>query len=126
LAIDPAKARGAPLNEFSRNSKRDDETAARFQRDWRCRAAADRRSMQARHFLHLLRVSLCGLVFVVAVSGAQAREVTVQEAVAKAQQETNGKVLSVQALTIGKRKLYRIKVLTLDGQVRVVQIPADQ
>jgi len=46
--------------------------------------------------------------------------------VAKVQQETNGKVLSVQTLTMGKRKVYRIKVLTQDGQVRVVQIPADQ
>lgn len=81
--------------------------------------------MQARHFLHPLRVSLCVLALAFAVDGVAAREVTAQEAVAKAQQDTNGKVLSVQALTIGKRKVYRIKVLTPDGQVRVVQIPAD-
>ncbi|HKE47820.1 MAG TPA: hypothetical protein VKB52_07125 [Rhodanobacteraceae bacterium] len=61
-----------------------------------------------------------------AASAADAREMSVQEAVAKVQQETNGKVLSVQTLTIGKRKVYRIKVLTLDGQVRVVQVPAEQ
>ena len=61
-----------------------------------------------------------------ATSAADAREMSVQEAVAKVQQETNGKVLSVQTLTIGKRKVYRIKVLTLDGQVRVVQVPAEQ
>lgn len=64
------------------------------------------------------------MVFLMA--GAEARELSVQEAVAKVQQETNGKVLSVQTLTMGKRKVYRIKVLTQDGQVRVVQIPADQ
>jgi uncharacterized membrane protein YkoI len=58
--------------------------------------------------------------------GAVAREVSVQEAVAKAQQEANGKVLSVQTLTIGKRKVYRIKVLTTEGQVRVIQVSADQ
>lgn len=57
---------------------------------------------------------------------AHARELGVQEAVAQAQRETNGKVLSVQTLTIGKRKVYRIKVLTHDGQVRVVQIQAEQ
>jgi len=46
--------------------------------------------------------------------------------VAKVQQETSGKVLSVQTLTMGKRKFYRIKVLTPDGQVRVVQVAAEQ
>lgn len=59
-------------------------------------------------------------------AAAHARELSVQEAVAQAQRDTNGKVLSVQTLTIGKRKVYRIKVLTHDGQVRVVQIQADQ
>jgi len=57
---------------------------------------------------------------------AHARELSAQEAVAQVQRETNGKVLSVQTLTIGKRKVYRIKVLTHDGQVRVVQIQAEQ
>jgi uncharacterized membrane protein YkoI len=57
---------------------------------------------------------------------AAARELTTQEAVAKVQQETSGKVLSVQTLMQGKRKVYRIKVLTADGQVRVVQVPAEQ
>jgi uncharacterized membrane protein YkoI len=56
----------------------------------------------------------------------EAREVSTQEAVAKVQQETNGKVLSVQTLTMGKHKVYRIKVLTPDGQVRVVQVSAEQ
>jgi len=55
-----------------------------------------------------------------------AREISVQEAVAQAQQETGGKVLAVQTLRLGKRKFYRIKVLTHDGQVRVVQIAAEQ
>ena len=82
-------------------------------------------SMQARQFLHLLRVSLCVLAMAF-VAGVQARELSVQEAVAKVQQDTNGKVLSVQTLTMGKHKVYRIKVLTLDGQVRVVQVAAEQ
>ncbi len=56
----------------------------------------------------------------------EARELSAQEAVAKVQQETNGKVLSVQTLTTGKHKVYRIKVLTSDGQVRVVQVAAEQ
>lgn len=58
--------------------------------------------------------------------GLEAREITAQEAVAQAQREADGKVLSVQTLKLGKRKFYRIKVLTHDGQVRVVQVPAEQ
>ena len=70
--------------------------------------------------------SLCALALALSAANAQARELTAQEAVAKVQQETSGKVLSVQTLMQGKRKVYRIKVLTLDGQVRVVQVPAEQ
>jgi uncharacterized membrane protein YkoI len=70
--------------------------------------------------------SLCALALALASAGAGARELTAQEAVAKVQQETSGKVLSVQTLMQGKRKVYRIKVLTFDGQVRVVQVPAEQ
>ena len=58
--------------------------------------------------------------------GVHAREITAQEAVAQAQREVEGTVLSVQTLKLGKRKFYRIKVLTHDGQVRVVQVRAEQ
>ncbi|HEY6544530.1 MAG TPA: PepSY domain-containing protein [Dokdonella sp.] len=57
---------------------------------------------------------------------ALAREISAQEAVAQAQREVEGKVLSVQTLNVGKRKIYRIKVLTHDGRVRVVQVPAEK
>ncbi len=61
------------------------------------------------------------------VAGVEAREISVKEAVAQAQQETDGgKVLSVQTLTVGKRKVFRIKILTHDGQVRIVQVAAEQ
>jgi uncharacterized membrane protein YkoI len=70
--------------------------------------------------------SLCALALALSAASAGARELTAQEAVAKVQQETSGKVLSVQTLMQGKRKVYRIKVLTLDGHVRVVQDPAEQ
>jgi uncharacterized membrane protein YkoI len=70
--------------------------------------------------------SLCALALALSAASAGARELTAQEAVAKVQQETSGKVLSVQTLMQGKRKVYRIKVLTSDGQVRVVQVPAEQ
>ena len=55
-----------------------------------------------------------------------AREVGMQEAVAQAQKETDGKVLSVQTLRVGRHKMYRIKILTRDGQVRIVTVQAEQ
>jgi uncharacterized membrane protein YkoI len=78
-------------------------------------------------FLHRFKASIVASMLAVFAITAEARELSVQEAVAQVQRDTNGgKVLSVQTLTIGKRKVYRIKVLTHDGQVRVVQIQAEQ
>jgi len=68
----------------------------------------------------------CALVLALSTGTAGARELTAQEAVAKVQQETSGKVLSVQTLMQGRRKVYRIKVLTSDGHVRGVQVMAEQ
>jgi hypothetical protein len=79
-----------------------------------------------RLFRPLASMFLALLCAAFAAAGAHAREVSLQEAVAQAQRETDGKVLSVQTLNVGKRKFYRIKVLTRDGQVRIVQIPAEQ
>ena len=74
---------------------------------------------------NLLIVPLLGAAL--SVGGmAFAREISMQEAVAQAQREVDGKVLSVQTLNVGKRKIYRIKVLTHDGRVRVVQVPAEK
>jgi len=68
-------------------------------------------------------MAIAVLVF---ASTALATEISVQEAVDRVQQDTHAKVLSVQTLQIGKRKIYRIKVLTRGGQVRVIEIKADQ
>jgi uncharacterized membrane protein YkoI len=57
---------------------------------------------------------------------ATAKEISLQQAVEQVQRETGAKVLSVQTLRIGKRKIYRIKILTTGGQVRVLEINADQ
>lgn len=76
------------------------------------------------------RIRLSALATALAViltsTMAVAREITVQQAVERVQRETSAKVLSVQTLRIGKRKIYRIKILTSGGQVRVLEIKADQ
>ena len=81
----------------------------------------------SRRPLTLRRAAPLALAIAACLPGfAQAREISVQEAVVQAQREADGKVLSVQTLNLGKRKIYRIKVLTRDGTVRVVQIQAEQ
>lgn len=80
------------------------------------------RALRLRHW----SVTIFLLLFASAVP-VIAREISAQEAAAQAQQETGGgKVLSVQTLHVGQRKVYRIKLLTRDGEVRIVQVAADQ
>jgi uncharacterized membrane protein YkoI len=57
-------------------------------------------------------------------AGSVHAEVTLQQAVEKVQRDTGGKVLSAEPIQVGKKKIYRIKVLTRDGQVRVIQVTA--
>jgi hypothetical protein len=73
-----------------------------------------------RRFLLLLVVALaCS-----ATPALAQRALNLQEAVERVQQETGGKILSAETVRIGRQKMFRIKVLTPDGRVRVVQIPA--
>lgn len=65
------------------------------------------------------------LIAACAVAPAFAAPVTLQEAVTKVERETHGKVLSAETKHNGRQTVYRIKVLTHDGQVRVVEVPAD-
>jgi uncharacterized membrane protein YkoI len=75
-----------------------------------------------------IRLSALATAFAVVLmtTVATAKEITLQQAVEQVQRETSAKVLSVQTLRIGKRKIYRIKILTTGGQVRVLEINADQ
>jgi uncharacterized membrane protein YkoI len=75
-----------------------------------------------------IRLSALATAFAVMLlsTAATGNEITLQQAVEQVQRETSAKVLSVQTLRVGKRKIYRIKILTTGGQVRVLEINADQ
>lgn len=75
----------------------------------------------------LLLACLPALVLAGPVLAApQAKEpLTLEEAVAKVQQDTGGKILSADPRKLGRRTEYRIKVLTPDGHVRVIAISSD-
>lgn len=50
---------------------------------------------------------------------------TLEQAVAKVQDDTGGKILSADPRQLGRRVEYRIKVLTPDGHVRIVVISSE-
>jgi len=63
--------------------------------------------------------------FALSSHDADAATLTMKDAIAKVQRETGGKVLSAESKTQGKKTIYRIKVLTRDGQVKIVEVPAE-
>ena len=66
------------------------------------------------------------LIALAATGPSASAQVTLEAAVERVQQEIQGRVLKAEEVTIGKKKLYRIKLLTRDGRVQVVKIPADE
>ena len=55
-----------------------------------------------------------------------AAAMTLQEAIAKVERETGAKVLSAETKGGVRQKVYRIKVLTRDGKVKVIDVPAGE
>ena len=72
----------------------------------------------------LVSAVLCCAVLL-AAPAVRAGTLSLQDAVAKVERETHGKVLSAETKHNGRQTVYRIKVLTRDGQVRVIEVPAD-
>lgn len=56
--------------------------------------------------------------------GALAAE-SLRHAVAQVQKETDGKILSARTILTPHGQMFRIKVLTRSGRVRIIQVPAD-
>ena len=72
-----------------------------------------------------LAIVCLSLAALFAADATAAAQISLQDAVAKVERETHGKVLSAETKHNGKQTVYRIKVLTRDGQVRVIEVPAD-
>ncbi|MGH8212330.1 MAG: PepSY domain-containing protein [Rhodanobacteraceae bacterium] len=50
------------------------------------------------------------------------QQMSLEGAVQHVQRQTNGRILAADSIPNGRNKLYRIKVLTPDGHVRVMQL----
>jgi uncharacterized membrane protein YkoI len=68
-------------------------------------------------------VFACVAAFAAASADAAA---SLQDAINKVERDTHGKVLSAETKHNGRSTVYRIKVITREGQVRVIEVPADE
>ncbi len=70
-----------------------------------------------------------GVLQALAAPSVEARrsggEVTLEEAVEQVRKETGGRILSAETVKANGRRVHRIKVLTPDRRVRVVNVDAD-
>ncbi len=69
-------------------------------------------------------LATAGLLFAVASGVAMAAPMTLRDAIKKVERETGAKVLSAETKHAAKETVYRIKVLTRDSQVKVIEVPA--
>jgi len=74
---------------------------------------------------YFLASALIFVVFSSASSPVTGAPLARKDAIAKVQRETQGKVLSAETKQIGRQVIYRIKVLTRDGKVKIIEVPAD-
>lgn len=72
-----------------------------------------------------LLVALLCCACLIAAPALRAAAISLQDAIAKVERDTHGKVLSAETKRNGNRAVYRIKVLTRDGRVQVIEVPAE-
>lgn len=77
-----------------------------------------------RRVMRPIAVVLLALALIAPLPAAAQRAVDLRDAVERVQRQTGGRILAAETVRIGRQKVYRIKVLTRDGRVRVVQVPA--
>ncbi len=70
---------------------------------------------------------LLSAAIIASLAGAPAFAATpsLKEAIARVERETGGKVLSAETRHAGKQTIYRLKVLTRDGKVKIVEVVAE-
>lgn len=78
-----------------------------------------------KNFIPALLISLFAGVSGLSVAQSTESMVTLDQAVLQVQRETGGKILSAEQRGVGRRQEYRIKVLTVDGHVRVVVVSSE-
>lgn len=70
-------------------------------------------------------ISIAVLLCMLALSDVALARVSADEAVAVAQRTSAGRVLAVEKSNAGGREVYRVKLLTPNGEVKVILIDAE-
>ena len=67
------------------------------------------------------------LLLLLALGGVAtpAAAMSLDQAVAQVRQQTGGRILAAETVTVNGQRMYRIKVLTPDHKVRIILIRAD-
>ena len=81
--------------------------------------------MNVRHLKRVLAIAVLCCASLFAALPLSAAPLTLQDAVAKVERDTHGKVLSAETKRTGNRTVYRVKVLTHDGRVQIIEVPAE-
>jgi uncharacterized membrane protein YkoI len=81
--------------------------------------------MNVRHLKRVWAIAIVCCASLFASSALYAAPLTLQDAVAKVERDTHGKVLSAETKRAGNRTVYRVKVLTHDGRVQIIEVPAE-
>lgn len=70
-------------------------------------------------------ISIAALLCMLALSDVALARVSADEAAAMAQRTAAGRVLAVEKNNAGGREVYRVKLLTPNGEVKVILIDAE-
>jgi hypothetical protein len=89
-------------------------------------SAASRRRLPELGFTVKRLLAIAGLAVAALVTAIPvvAAPMTWPDAIATVERETGAQVLSAETQGGARQKVYRIKVLTRDGQVKVIDVPA--
>jgi hypothetical protein len=83
-------------------------------------------AMQSRFAIIMIVIALVSCAAAVAAPPARPQngrqQMSLEGAVQHVQKQTDGRILAADSIPNGRNKLYRIKVLTPDGHVRVMQL----
>ncbi|MER3546940.1 MAG: hypothetical protein C4338_04775 [Rhodanobacteraceae bacterium] len=80
--------------------------------------------MRSGHAIFPLALAFTAAAFAAPPPKAQSAyaQMSLEGAVQQVQQQTNGRILTADSIPNGRNKIYRIKVLTPDGHVKVMQL----
>lgn len=70
-------------------------------------------------------ISIAALLCILVLPEMALARISAEEAAAVVQRTTSGRVLAVEKSNVGGREMYRVKLLTPNGEVKVILVDAE-